>query len=91
MSIPPRAHNDMAGTENSIKGVLAEFSVPILPKIVGETTRESLIKINQLIGGNVDPVASNPGGGRHVHLALTMTAEYYLARQEMCLFLRITL
>ena len=57
----------------------------ILPNIYGETTRESLIEIHRLISGNSVSVASDIGGGRHGHLAITMTAEDYLA-QTGCTF-----
>ena len=50
----------------------------ILPKIVGEPTRESLIDIHRLISGNVASMVLNLGGGRHIHLTITMTAEDYL-------------
>ena len=62
----------MAGTTSSIEGVLTDFSAPILPKIGGELTREVLINLHRLVSGNV---ASNLRGGRHGHLALTMTDE----------------
>ena len=70
----------MAGTSNSVKGVLADFLMPILPKTVGEPTRESLIKIHPLISESGASVASNLGEGWHGHLALTMTAEEYLSQ-----------
>ena len=65
----------MTGKENIVKGVLADFLTPILPIIVGEPTRESIIDIHPLIGGNEFSVASNLGGGRHGHLAFTMTVK----------------
>ena len=70
----------MRGTINSVNGVIADFLTPILSKILGEPTRESLIKIHQIISGNTASVASNLGGGWHIHLALTMTADEYLAQ-----------
>ena len=69
----------MAGTVNRVEGVLVDFLTPILPNIVREPTREFLIKIRQLISGNVASVVSKIRGGRHGHLALTMTARDYLA------------
>ena len=37
--IPPRVQYKIAGTTSSVKGVLADFSTPILPNIGGEPTR----------------------------------------------------
>ena len=65
----------MAGATSSVKGILADFQTPILPKIGGETTIEGLIKIHWLISGDAESVASNLGGDQHLHLALTITAE----------------
>ena len=65
----------MAGATSSVKGILVGFPTPILPNIGGDLTRERLIDIHQLISGNV---ASNLRGGRHGHLALTMTAKEYM-------------
>ena len=79
-SIPLRPHTDMLGTSNSAKGVLADFLMPILPNIVGEPTRESLIEIHQLISENAASMASNIGEVWHDHLALTMTVEEYLSQ-----------
>ena len=56
-----------------------DFQTPILPKIIGDPTRESLIKIHQLISRNMAAVVSNIGGGQHGHLTITITAEDYLA------------
>ena len=64
----------MAETYISAEGVLAEFPMPILPNIGGETTREALIELYRLISGNAASMASNLGGGRHEHLALAMNA-----------------
>ena len=58
-SIPPRVQEKMVGTTSSSEGVLADFPTPILPKIGGEPTKEALIKLHQLISGNVASVASN--------------------------------
>ena len=68
----------MTGAASRIEGVLADFLTPILPKIGIEPTREGLIKIHRFISGNTASVASNLGGGRHKHLALTMTAKEYM-------------
>ena len=57
-----------------------DLLTPILLKIGGDPTREALIELHQLISGNAASVASNIGGGRHGHLALTMTKEDYLAQ-----------
>ena len=46
----------------------------ILPNIVGDPRRISLIKIRLLISGNVASVALNLDGGQLRHLALTMNA-----------------
>ena len=67
----------MAGATSSFKGVLADFLTPILPNIEGEPTKEELIDLHQLASGNTESVLSNLGGGRHGHLALTMTATEY--------------
>ena len=74
-STPPIEHDDMAGTENSINRVLTDFPMSIIPNIVVEPTRESLIEIHRLISANTASVALNLGGGQHVQLDLTMTAE----------------
>ena len=70
----------MTGTANSAEGVLLDFLMTILPKIVGEPTRESIINIHRLISENAAYVAPNLGGGRHVYLVLTITTENYLAQ-----------
>ena len=69
----------MAGETISVKGVLSDFLTPILPKIGRYPTRESLIELNRLTSGNAAYVASNLGGGQLRHLALTITAEDYMA------------
>ena len=40
---PQGSHDDIEGTENSVKKVLTHFLTPILPNIMGEPKRESLI------------------------------------------------
>ena len=47
----------MAGATISVKGVLADFPTPILPKIGGEPTREGLIDLHQLVSDNAASVA----------------------------------
>ena len=64
-----------------------DFPTPILPKIDGEPTREGLIDLNLLVSGNAASVASNLGGGRHGHLALTMKAKYYRSQTLFAFFL----
>ena len=78
--IPPRLHDSMAGTGNSVEGFLTELLTPILPNIVGELIRQYVTKTHKLINGNAASVASNLGGFRHGHLTLTMTVEEYLAQ-----------
>ena len=68
----------MAGVTIRVKGVLAYFPTHILPNIGEEPTREGLIHLHRLVRGNVASVASNLGGGRHGHLALTITTEDYM-------------
>ena len=75
-SNPTRVQDNMVGIANSTKGVFMDFLTPILLKIGGDPTREALIELHQIISGNSASVASNIGGGRHVHLVLTMTEEY---------------
>ena len=70
----------MTDTANSVKAFLTDFLTPILPNIVGELTRESLINIHRLISGNIESVMLNLGGGWNGHLVLTITAEDYLAQ-----------
>ena len=65
----------MAGEMISVEGVLVNFLTHILPKIDEETIRKGLIDTHRLISGNAASVASNLGGGRHRHLALTMMAK----------------
>ena len=76
--IPPRAHDDITGTENSNEGVLTDFLTPIITNINGEPTKESITEIHRLISRNAAYMESNLGGSRHGHLALTMTVEEYL-------------
>ena len=71
-SNPPRVQDNMVGTANITKGVFMDFLTPLLIKFGGDLTRESLIELHQLISGNAASVASNIGGGRHGHLALTI-------------------
>ena len=59
MSIPPRALGGILGTEYSAKGFIADFLMPILPKIIGEPTKEFLIDILQLISSNTASMDSN--------------------------------
>ena len=70
----------MAGTSNIVKGFLMYFLMPILIKISVEPTRESLIKIHRLVGGNVVYMASNLVGVWYSHLTLAFTAEDYLVQ-----------
>ena len=65
----------MAGTENSVKGVLADSPIPNPHKIIGEPMRESLINIHRLISGNLASVTLNLRGGQNGHLTLTIAAE----------------
>ena len=65
----------MAVTTSSVEGVLADSPTHILLKIEGEQEIEGLIKLHQLVSGNAASISSNPGGGRHRHLALTITSE----------------
>ena len=69
----------MVGATSSVEGVLTEYLTPTLPKIDGEPTIERLINTHQLLSGNAASMASNLAGGRHGHLALTMTAVEYRA------------
>ena len=78
LSSPTRVKDEMAGATSRVKGFLADFQTPVLPNIGGEPTRKVLIKIHLLISGNAAAVASNLGGVRHRHLALTMTAYEYM-------------
>ena len=71
-SNPTRVQDNMVGIANSTKGVFMDLLTPILLKIGGDPTREALIELHQLISGNAASVASNIGGGRHGHLALTI-------------------
>ena len=68
----------MARTTSSVEGVFTDFPTSIIPKIGRESTWEGLIKIHWLISGNSAYVASNLGGGRYRHLALTITAAEYV-------------
>ena len=68
----------MAGATSIVDGFLTDFPTPILPKIGGEPTREGLIKIHQLMLGNVASVTSNLRGGGHRYLVLTMTSKEYI-------------
>ena len=67
----------MVGATSSVKGFLTELPTYILPKIEGEPTIEGLINLHQLVSRNAASVPSNLRGGRHRHLALTITAEEY--------------
>ena len=74
----PIAQDKMDGATSSIKRVIANFTTPILFNIDREPTREALINIHQLISVNALSVESNIVGGRHIHLAQTMTAREYM-------------
>ena len=67
----------MSGETIDVEGFLAKFPTPVLPKIGGELTRESLIDLHQMFSENVASVDSNLGGYQNGHLALTMTGEEY--------------
>ena len=67
----------MSGATTSVEGVFADFLTPILLNIEGETTREGLIKLHELVSGNAAPMSLNLGGGRHRHLVLTLTSKDY--------------
>ena len=70
-----RVHNDIARATRSAERVLEGFLTLILPNIGGEQTREGLIDIHRLVSGNEVTVVLKFGGGRHQHLAITMTLE----------------
>ena len=70
----------MAGSMSSVEGVFSYFLTPILPNIGGETTREGLIDLHQLVSGNAASVVLNLVGGQHRHLALMMTVKDYMAQ-----------
>ena len=53
----------MVGTTSSADGVLVDLLKPILPKIGGELTIESLKYLHILVSGNAAYVALNLGGG----------------------------
>ena len=78
--IPPRVRYIILGETSRVEGVLADLPTPILPKIGGELTIESLKDLHILVSGNAAYVALNLGGGEHGHLTLTMTANKYLAQ-----------
>ena len=62
------------------KGVLADFSTPILPNIIRQPTREALIKVHQIISLNAASVAPNLCRGHHGHLELIIIAKDNLAQ-----------
>ena len=76
----PKYQDNMVGIANSVKGVLIDFLIPILPKIIIDPTRESLVNIHRLISSNAASVVPNLGRGRHGHIALSMTMEEYLSQ-----------
>ena len=76
-SSPTRVRDIMTGETSSIKEFHVNLSTPILPNIRGEPTREGLIDLHRLVGGNTEFVLSNLGGGWYGHLALTMTRKEY--------------
>ena len=76
-SSPTRVQYYMEGSTSSVERVPVEFLTPIIPKIGGETTREELIDLHQLVGGNAASVALNLGGDHNRHLMLMMNAEEY--------------
>ena len=79
MPNPTRVRDNMVGAKSSVKGVLADFPTPILPKIGGEPTREGLIDLHRLVIWNAASVASNLREGQHGNLALMVTDEEYKA------------
>ena len=78
-SRPTRAQDVMAGATASVEEVLLDFLTHFLTKIGGEPTREGIIEIHWLVSGNAASVLSNLIGGRHGHLALTITSKDYAA------------
>ena len=69
----------MAGSATSVEGVLTDFLTPLPPKIAKEWTNEALIERHRLLSLNAASTASNLGGVRYGHLALTMSADDYLS------------
>ena len=61
-STPPRVQDNMVGSSNSTEGVLSDFLMLIIPKIVGEPAIESIINIHRLISIHAAYVASNLRG-----------------------------
>ena len=57
MLIQPIVQEKMARTNSSVKGFLADFLTPIIPKIGRDPAREELIKIHRLTSGNAVSVA----------------------------------
>ena len=70
----------MTGETRIVDWILADFLTTILPNIVGEPTRESIIELHQIIISKAAYIASNLGGGLHGRLELTMDVENYLAQ-----------
>ena len=80
LSIPPRVRDITEGATSSFELFLADFPTSIIPNIGGETTREALIYLHQLVRANTASVASNLGEGHHGHLALQIPGKEYTAQ-----------
>ena len=76
------ARNFRAGSTSSIKGVLVDLLTPTISNIIREPAREALIDIHFIISSNAESSVSDLGGGRHDHLASTMSLDYYLNHME---------
>lgn len=60
-----------------INSILADFPMTILPKIIGELTRDQLINMHCLVCANTESVKSNLRGGVNGNLALILSIDEY--------------
>ena len=61
----------------NIENIIENFPHPILKKIKGKPTRESLIKLQKQVYENLTSFETTLGGGNHGFLGLGITSEKY--------------
>ena len=64
-------------TSTVIDYTTAKFELPVLEKIHGESSYESLKNLKKQLKTNALSLSSDLGGGEHGHLSLVLTSEEY--------------
>eukprot|EP00957_Ditylum_brightwellii_P068451 5197096-Ditylum_brightwellii.AAC.1 len=67
----------MARTAPTVEEIISDFSHPMVPKVSGEPTYESIHRIHKLLQENAVSMQSDLGGEAHGHLALVLTPGHY--------------